>query len=138
MATLLLSIFLAIVAVDIWAAVLVVFGRSVRRWLSRSYFLIVLLAFIAVFLVTSFFSYYSNPNTHVFGWPVPRVIFQRDTPTSPWLDYVGPTILLAYPMNFILYMFFPSVAVIIFILLWRRQDRRQRPNTALEPRATVS
>jgi hypothetical protein len=137
MAILLLSIFLAIVAVDIWAVILVVVGRSVRKWLSRSYFLVVMLAFIAAFLVTSFFSYYSNPNTHVFGWPIPRVIFQRDTPTSPWLDYVGPTIVLAYPMNFILYMFIPSVAAIIFILLWRRRDRRQRPNTALEPTPTA-
>ena len=91
MAILFLSIFLAIMAVDIWAAILVVVGRSVRKWLSRSYFLVVVLAFIAAFLITSFFSYYSNSNTHIFGWPIPRVIFQRDTPTSPWLDYVGPT-----------------------------------------------
>jgi hypothetical protein len=138
MAILLLSIFLAIVAVDIWAALLVIFGRNVRRWLSRSYFIVVPLAFIAAFLVTSFFSYSSNPNPHVYGWPVPRVIFQRDTPTSPWLDYIGPTIVLAYPMNFILYMFVPSVAAIVFILVWRRRDRKRRPNTGLEPTATAS
>ncbi len=128
MAILLLSIFLAIVAVDIWAVILVVVGRSVRRWFGFSYCVILLLAFIAAFLMTSLFSYYTNQNTHVFGWPVPRVVFQRDTPTSPWLDYIGPTIVLAYPMNFILYMFIPSVGVIISILLWRRRDRRQRPD----------
>lgn len=131
MAILLLLIFLAIVAVDIWAVVLVVVGHSVRKWLRRSYSLVVLLAFIATFWMTSSFSYYPNPNTHIYGWPIPRVVFQRDTPTSPWLDYVGPTIVLAYPMNFILFMFIPSVATIILVLLWRRRDRRQRPNMAL-------
>lgn len=119
-----LSIFSAIVAVDILAFILVVIGRNVRAWLSRSYLIVMALALVVAFLMTFFFSYYSNPNTHIFGWPIPRVIFQRDTPTSPWLDYVGPTILLAYPMNFILYMFIPSVLAIIFILAWRRRNRR--------------
>jgi len=132
-----MAVFLLVVAVDIWAAILVVVGRSVRKWLSRSYFLVVLLAFIAAFLVTTFFSYYSDANTHVFGWPIPRVIFLRDTPTSPWLDYVGPTIVFAYPMNFFLYMFIPSVAAIVAILLWGRRHRRQRPDAPLEPPATA-
>jgi hypothetical protein len=78
---------------------------------------------VATIVTTGYFSYYSNPNTHVFGWPIPRVIFQRDTPDSPWLDYVGPTVALAYPMNFILYMFIPSV---IFVLLSRRRRHEAR------------
>jgi len=114
--------FLAMVAVDIWAAVVVIFTHRLSRRLRSSYFIITLLAFLSAFAVTSFFSYYSNPNTHIFGWPVPRVIFQRDTPTSPWLDYVGPTVLLAYPMNFIVYMSIPSVAFIILASRQRRHD----------------
>jgi hypothetical protein len=120
MAMLLLILFLAMIAVDIWAAV-IVFQRHVSGWLRSSYFVVAILAFVAAFLFTSYFSYYANPNTHVFGWPVPRVIFQRDTPTSPWLDYVGPTILLAYPMNFVVYMSIPSLALIILAVRRRRQ-----------------
>jgi hypothetical protein len=122
MAIFLLIVFLAMVAVDIWAAIAVIFQHRLSGWLRSSYFIVAVLAFVAAFLVTSFFSYYSNPNTHIFGWPVPRVIFQRDTPTSPWLDYVGPTILLAYPMNFVVYMCIPSVAFLILAMRRRRHD----------------
>jgi hypothetical protein len=125
MMTLLLIVFLMMVAVDVWAAIVVIFEPLLSGLAARSYFIIVLLTLLAAFLVTSFFSYYSDPNTHIFGWPVPRVIFQRDTPTSPWLDYVGPTIVLAYPMNFITYMFVPSVA---FIILSIRRRRRASQN----------
>ncbi len=123
-----LFVFLAIAAVDIWALILVFVQRSHRKWLSISYFLVVLLAFIATIVTTAFYSYYSNPNTRVFGWPIPRVVFQRDTPASPWLDYVGPTIVLAYPINFVLYMFIPSVAAIVLILRCRGYGRKQRPD----------
>ena len=94
--------FVTIVAVDVWAAIAVAFKPSLSGWLRSSYWLVALLALATTVGMTGFFSYYSNPNTHVFGWPIPRVIFQRDTPTSPWLDFIGPTIVLAYPMNFIL------------------------------------
>ncbi|MGO8763746.1 MAG: hypothetical protein ACLQSR_01265 [Limisphaerales bacterium] len=115
-------------AVDVWAAILVVVGRGVRKWLGFFYFLVVLLAFMVAFLMTSSYSYYANPNTHIFGWPIPRVIFQRDTPTSPWLDYVGTISALSYPMNFVLYMFFPSVVAVILILLLRRRDQKLTSN----------
>lgn len=121
-AILLFVIFLVLVAVDSWAAIVVIFQHRLDGWPRSSYFIITLLAVVAAFVVTSFFSYYSNPNTHVFGWPVPRVIFQRDTPASPWLDYVGPTVLLAYPMNFVVYMSIPSIAFIVLALRRRRQN----------------
>jgi hypothetical protein len=123
MGAILLLVFLAVVAVDIWAAIAVVFKPRLGGWLIASYWMVTLLAFAGAIGMTAFFSYYSNPNTHVFGWPVPRVIFQRDTPTSPWDDFVGPTIVLAYPMNFILYMLVPSVA---FILVSRRRKYETR------------
>lgn len=124
MAAVLLILFLAIVAVDVWGAVAVMFRPGLGGWLGASYWLIVILALAAAIAMTGFFSYYSNPNTHIFGWPIPRVIFQRDTPDSPWLDYVGPTIVLAYPMNFVLFLFVPSV---VFILLSRRR-KHEIPN----------
>jgi hypothetical protein len=50
------------------------------------------------------YSYYSDPNTRIFGWPVPTVIFQRDPPDGPWLDYVGLGTVLAFPINLILWL----------------------------------
>ena len=47
MAILLLIVFLAMVAVDIWAAVVVIFQHRLSGWLRSSYFIITLLAFAA-------------------------------------------------------------------------------------------
>lgn len=120
--TLLLMVFLLMVVIDVWAVIAVIFQPRPSGRVASLYFITSLLALVAAFLVTSFFSYYPNQNTHIFGWPVPRVIFQRDTPTSPWLDYVGPTILLAYPMNFVVCMCLPSVAFIISAILRRKRS----------------
>ena len=116
-------LFLAMVAVDIWAAGAVVSGRAASRGLRSAYAVVALVALAATVATTGFLSYFSNPNTHVYGWPIPRVIFQRDTATSPWLDYVGPAVVLAYPMNFIVYMFLPSIVFIGLALLKRRRER---------------
>ena len=113
--------FAAIITVDVWAAIAVIFGRGGGGKFSISYFAVAILVFIVAFLMTQYFSYYHNPNTRFFGWPIPRVVFQRDTPTSPWLDYVGPTVVLAYPMNFVIFMFIPSVVFIILALRRRRE-----------------
>jgi len=131
MAILLLMLFLVMIALDIWAAVRVIFQRRLKGWVGLSYYIIALLALAAALVVTSYFSYYPNPNTHVYGWPVPQVIFQRDTPTSPWLDYVGPAVFLAYPMNFAVYMSIPS-GVFIFLAMRRRHGQKMPPNTAPE------
>ena len=63
--------------------------------------------------------YFSNDDTRVHGWPVPIVIFHRADSDSPWLDYVGFTILLGYPMNFVVFMAAPSL--LLFALVWRRR-----------------
>lgn len=109
----LLLLFLAIAAVDVWAT-LAVSQPGLSGWLRSSYWIIAFLALVATIGMTGFFSYYLNPNTRIVGWPIPSVVFERDTPTSAWWDFVGPLTLLAFPMNFILYMFIPSV---VFLLL---------------------
>lgn len=123
MAGILLILFLAIVVVDVWAAVSVIFRPRLGERFITSYWLVVILVIVTTIVMTGYFSYYSNPNTQVFGWPIARVIFQRKTPDSPWLDYFGPTAVLAYPINFILSMFIPSV---IFVLLSRRRGHATR------------
>jgi hypothetical protein len=124
MAALLWILFLTTVAVDIWAAGVVVSSSATSRGLGSPYGAVALLALAATLATTGFLSYFSNPNTHVYGWPIPRVIFQRDTSDSPWLDYVGPTVVLAYPMNFVVYMFLPSLVFISIVLLRRKHEKR--------------
>ena len=118
---LILLVFAAVTTVDVWAAVAVIFGRGGGGRFCACYLVVAALVFVAAFWMTLCFSYFHNPNTQFFGWPIPRVVFQRDTPTGPWLDYIGPTIVLAYPMNFVLFMFFPSV---VFLVLALRRRKR--------------
>lgn len=70
------------------------------------------------------FVYFSNDDTRVHGWPIPIVVFQRADSDSPWLDYVGFTTLMGFPMNFVIFMAAPSL--LLFTLVWRQ--RRRIPN----------
>jgi len=124
MTALLWLLFLTMVVVDTWAAGAVVSSSATSRGLRAPYAAAALLALAATVATTGFLSYFWNPDTHVYGWPIPRVIFQRDTADSPWLDYVGPTVVLAYPMNFIVYMFLPSLVFISIVLLRRKREKR--------------
>lgn len=99
-------------ALVVWAAIVVAFGR-LPRWVRVGYFSFFVADVIAAYFSTYRYIYYTNPNTRFHGWPIPWVIFQRDSATEPWLDFVGPTIILALPINFILFALLPSLAVII-------------------------
>ena len=85
---------------------------SLPRFFKFSMILLSLPAAIGSYFSTFRYQYFSNPNTQVFGWPIPMVIWQRDTPQSPWLDFVGPTLILAYPLN--LFVFYG----LALLLLW--------------------
>ena len=78
---------------------------------------IVVVIGVAAFWTTFRYSYYVNSNTKVCGWPIPIVVFQRDGPNAPWLDFIGWTVLGAYPVNFSLFLFIPST---VFVNLARR------------------
>jgi len=123
MGAILLWSFIAIAALDIWALCMMVSRSAASRGLKSVYGVVALVAAVVTMTTTGFFSYFSNPNTHIYGWPIPRVVFQRDDATSPWLDYVGPTIVLAFPMNFILYMFLPSLVFVAVVLSRRRRKK---------------
>ena len=104
--------------IDICAAIVAIFHRRFTKWLRLLYFSFSLLTFAATFYITSFVAYSSDPNTNIVGWPIPSVIFHRDTAKSPWQDF--PLSGWAYPMNFIFYMVIPSIAFII-VALWKRR-----------------
>ena len=105
--------FLCACGVDLWAVSIALVGARVGPRVRMAYLAVAFVAAVSAVWITTSFSYFSNPNTRIIGWPVPRVIFQRDTPSSDWLDYIGPTMVLAYPMNFILYMLVPSLVLIV-------------------------
>ena len=79
--------FLAALGVVVWASIVALFRRA-ALWLRFSYGACVVGAAVAAYFTTFRFSYYANQNTEFHGWPVPVVIFQRKSPTSPWLDFV--------------------------------------------------
>ena len=116
--------FLLAAVVVVLAAIVALFGCT-TRWVRVLYLGWFLAAATAAYFTTFRYIYYSNPNTRFHGWPVPCVVFQRDSPTSPWLDFVGPTVILAYPMNLILYALLPSIVVLFFA---RRLQSRTQPN----------
>ena len=82
----------------------------------------------AAYVTTFHYSYFPNENTRINGWSVLLIIFQRDSPEDQWLDFVGPTVFFALPMNFILYAFLPSLALLIFA----RVVRSRAPNSRAE------
>jgi hypothetical protein len=114
--------FLGVIAIEAWAFRAVVFGRSPgSRLLLYAYFWALAIAVVAASFSTFRYEYFKNENTRVCGWPVFIVIFQRDNADAPWLDFVGPTTLLGYPMNVALFMLIPSL---LFLGLVYRQNWR--------------
>ncbi len=80
------------------------------------------------YVLTFYHVYTPNSNTRVHGWPIPVVVFQRDGPGEPWLDFVGPTMVLGFPMNLILLLgvwFF--VLWILNIIITKTRKRTSEP-----------
>ncbi len=113
MAILILICFLVAAVAEITALVKVLRGR-VSKWLGFTYMSLVVAAGCIAAYTTFYIVYYANSNTRIHGWPIPTVIFQRDDAESPWLDFVGPTTILAYPMNIILFLIGPSILLLIW------------------------
>ena len=126
MATLLILGFLAAAGIIGWAAILLLFRPNKR--LRIVYHLCLAAIAIATYFTTYHYVHYMNANTKFHGWPIPYIVFQRDNPTAPWLDFVGPTILLAYPMNFILFALIPSI--IALVLAWCLSPRPKLDDTS--------
>ena len=86
--------------------------HGIKR-LKGIYIAILVICMVVAFVTTFLYVHSPNENTRVHGWPVPLVIFQRDGPNAPWLDFVGPTPALAYPINLILYLCLPSFLILV-------------------------
>jgi hypothetical protein len=117
--------FVAAFAVIVWSAVFVF--RGLAGTTARQIYIAVAIGIGATAYWSTFhYVYFWNANTRMHGWPVPYIIFQRDEADTRWDDFVGPTTVLALPMNFILFMFVPSLAFLGIALLKLHHKRRTR------------
>ena len=88
-------------------------GKHLTTW-SRSIYFVSVAAAIGIGAWSTYgYDYFPNPNTHFHGWPIPYVVFQRDNSESEWRDFVGPTTLLAMPLNWLIFLTVPSLAILI-------------------------
>jgi hypothetical protein len=114
--------FVAALAIIAWTAMIVLIDGRAGSLGRVIYILMTAVITVLAFWSTFWIVYFSGPNTRIEGWPVPTIIFQRDDANSPWLDYIGPTLLLGLPMNWILFMFVPSLAFLGISYLPFRRD----------------
>jgi len=78
------------------------FGSKGTRLLKVHFCLVMGVVAALSYYLTYHVAYFDSSNTEVQGWPVPVVVFQRTGPGAPWHDYIGPTTILAYPLNMLL------------------------------------
>jgi MFS family permease len=107
------------------AGFVAIFNRTISRAQRLTYFIIASVAIAAGIWSTYGYDYYSNPNTHMYGWPIPYVIFQRKNPEAPWLDYFGITAILALPMNWVIFLFLPSAAIVVVSVIQKKKKANQ-------------
>jgi hypothetical protein len=122
---------LAVIAGDIWAAIVTLFRPASGRLVRIAYVLVFVTCGIVAYTATGY-ERRLNENTRVVGWPVPVVIYQRDDPNSPWLDFVGPTTVFGYPLNLAIFMFVPSVLFLGLHYWWHQRTVRPRDETSAD------
>ena len=99
-----MSVLLLLVVVVLFVAAIMCPLRIARsaatpKWFKSILWASGLLLTIGTYFLTFHFVHSINANTRAHGWPVPVVVFQRDSATAPWLDYVGPVPEIALPIN---------------------------------------
>lgn len=110
---LILLIPFALLALAIAGLATAIGSKHLTTWLRSIYF-VSLAAVLGIGAWSTYgYDYFPNTNTHFHGWPIPYVVFQRETSESEWRDFVGPTTLLAMPLNWIIFLATPSLAILI-------------------------
>jgi ribose/xylose/arabinose/galactoside ABC-type transport system permease subunit len=111
-------------AVIIAVAVIAVIVNGGAGVVARNSFVVITLALSALAFWTTFHcERFVDANTRDIGWPIPCMVFQRKDAHSPWLDFVGPISVLAYPMNLTLFLIVPSLVFLgIALIRFRRED----------------
>ncbi|MBN1554420.1 MAG: hypothetical protein JXA11_06720 [Phycisphaerae bacterium] len=119
MAALIWLIMIAIVFLGIGIPVYVFINE--RRWYLKFILSVVLIGALPLtYFMTAKYKAVWNENTYAIGWPIPVVVFQRPSPEDSYSDFVGPTIILAYPFNYALYTVFPDLIIMVFTMVRKR------------------
>jgi len=127
-ALLLIVVILMFMGVTIVCPYLILRNRDT----SSSYWWITVLSGVGVsvlaYALTFHYVYSPRENTRIHGWPVPYIIFQRSTPDGPWLDFVGPTTILGFPINLVLLLgtWFFLLWILNAVVFRRRKGLRQK------------
>jgi len=96
-------------------------GKAVKIALT----LVLIIALPINYYMTTSYKVQLDENTIGLGWPISRVFFQRSAPGEPYVDYIGLTFFLAYPMNYVLYTLLPVVALLVFNLIGNRKRKKR-------------
>lgn len=99
--------------IDAWAMRTALVTAIHQRLLRNAYFLTLGISVVVSVYTTFVTEYMVDENTRIVGWPVLLMVWHRRTIEGPWLDYIGPTVLLAYPINVSIFMFVPSVLLLV-------------------------
>ena len=86
--------------------------------------LLLLAVGVVTWYMTYRYKYMPHEDKKIHGWPVPSLIFQRSASDGRWLDYVGPNVILAYPINYIFYLSIPTLLLTIYTLISNKLSKR--------------
>ena len=100
----------------IWTFIKIIFFKGHSKTMKVVYGFMFFVCTISAYFSTYKYTYYLNENTRVCGWPIPIVIFQRHDAASQWLDFVGFTMVLGFPLNLFIFMFLPSLLMLILAM----------------------
>jgi hypothetical protein len=129
-------VLLLLVCVPIGGTIYVLLRK--KKWISLILVAILVLSIpISIAMTERRVEY--NENTYAYGWPVPRVVFQRESPEDPYRDFVGWTIIFAYPLNYLLAIFVPVLGCSAGVLLLSRKEknRMSQPGEVVNASAAV-
>jgi hypothetical protein len=111
------------IIIGVPAMILYVIRKTKYPWVKA---VLLLLAVGAVtWYMTYRYKYMPHEDKKIHGWPVPSLIFQRSTSDGRWLDYVGPNVILAYPINYVFYLSIPTLLLTVYTLILNKLPKHR-------------
>ena len=78
---------------------------------------------LALAVTSMFMTWPYDINTKIVGFPFPAAVFQRESESSHWQDYVGPLTAVFMCLNALFWMLIPHLALYFHHFRQRRQAR---------------
>lgn len=119
-----LALYFLIALPTLIAAMLIFFMPVPRHW-RAVYLAVLIVAALAAFWSSFFFTPHASDLAVVKGWPVPSNIAMR-SPSDSKMRLVSGLFVIAYPMNFFWFMLLPSLVAMGKVWVDRVVARRQK------------